>query len=235
MRIDSEDLRRHYESLADEELAAIDAEDLTEAARAVYESELARRGPNIRGEAEGPSETPPSLDRQEEVDESAIDAENAASPAEFDIDVGPPPDWLEDAACACSFVLRPNERVFPVLPQAGRARLVLRKAGIPCRITMQKNQYEDDPPDPPPHPLVCVMVPGGLALHATSVLDRAIFNEEKEEAWRNHFEELSDGELQALDPDLFCAGYLDLVARLRRAYDDEIARRELRSREAGAE
>ena len=79
------------------------------------------------------------------------------------------------------------------------------------------------------------MVPGGLALHATSVLDRDMFNEEKEEAWRNHFEELSDSELQALDPDLFCAGYLDLVARLRRAYDNEIARRELRSREAGAE
>jgi hypothetical protein len=69
------------------------------------------------------------------------------------------------------------------------------------------------------------MVPGGLALHATSVLDREMFNEEKEEAWRNHFEELSDRELQALNPEVFCAGYLDLVARLRRAYEDEVARR----------
>ena len=32
------------------------------------------------------------------------------------------------------------------------------------------------------------MAPGRLALHATSVLDREMFNEEKEEAWRNHFE-----------------------------------------------
>jgi hypothetical protein len=240
LRIDSEDLRHHYASLADEELGAIDTDDLTEAARAVYDAELGRRGLKIRSEEEGSSESSAgtsSLGRQGEVDETATDLENPDAPGEFDIDVGPPPDWLEDAACACSFVSRPNDRVFPVLPQAARARLALRNAGIPCRITLQKDRDEDDPPaaDPAAPSLVCVMVPGGLALHATSVLDRDMFNEEKEESWRNNFEELSDSELQALDPEIFCAGYLDLVARLRRVYGDEITRRQLRTREAGAE
>ena len=78
----------------------------------------------------------------------------------------------------------------------------------------------------------------GLALDATSVLDREMFHEEKEDAWRNHFEELSDRKLQALNPEVFCGGYLDLVARRRRAYEDEVARRNLepgdpRTRAAG--
>ena len=64
------------------------------------------------------------------------------------------------------------------------------------------------------------MVPGRLALDATSVLDREMFNEEKEEAWRNHFEELSDRELQALNPEVFCAGIsrraTDELTRTRR-------------------
>ena len=141
MRIDSEDLRRHYASLADEELAAIDAEDLTEAARAVYDAEVARRGLIIQQEEEGPSESSAgaaSLGRQGEVDGAASGSENTEEASEFDIDVGPPPDWLEDGACACSFVKRPGDTV---LPQAVRARLVLRKAGIPCRITVQKDQW----------------------------------------------------------------------------------------------
>jgi hypothetical protein len=78
------------------------------------------------------------------------------------------------------------------------------------------------------------MVPGALALNATSILDREIFNEEREAAWRNHFEELSDAELSALDPEIFCAGLLDLVARLRGAYDDETARRQLKPRDTNS-
>jgi hypothetical protein len=44
---------------------------------------------------------------------------------------------------------------------------------------------------------------------------------------RTHFETLSDEDLSALDPTVFCAGLEDRVARLREAYAEEIARRGL--------
>jgi hypothetical protein len=230
VRIDLEDLRRHYAGLSDDELAKIEAGDLTDAAKGVYQAELARRELQPRQELEVHREghdTGPSLDEPQEVEDAL---------GEFDIDVGPPPDWLEDAACACTFATRPGNTD---LPRAVKARAILRHAGILCHITM--NQDEDDPPqaDPVPTYSLRLMVPGGLALHATSILNQEVFNEEQEAAWRNHFEALSNEELSALNPEIFCAGYLDLVARLRRTYDDEIARRQLMPRdttrrEAGA-
>ena len=117
MRIDSEDLRRHYASLADEELAAIDTESLTEAARAVYDAELSRRGLTTPQEEEGPSESSAgatSLGLQGGVAETPSEFENAEAVGEFDIDVGPPPDWLEDAACACSFAMCSGNPDFPL-------------------------------------------------------------------------------------------------------------------------
>ena len=72
-----------------------------------------------------------------------------------------------------------------------------------------------------------VMVPGALILEATSVLDREIFNPKAEAEWRIHFEMLSDEDLRALT-ETICAGLLDRVKRLKRAYDQEIARRKLR-------
>ena len=235
VRIDSEDLRNHYASLADEELAAINPDYLTEAATAVYEAELARRGlTTIQREEEGPTEAAAATREPEgEVDEFATSVEGAEPLTEFDIDTGPPPEWLEDAACACSFESRPGDTA---LPPAVQARLILRRAGIPCRLTVQQEGGEDQSPaaDRGRQSLICVMVPGGLALHATSILDQEMFNEEKEESWRNHFEELSDDELQALNPEVLCAGYLDLVGRLRRAYEGEIARRRLRPRDTSS-
>jgi hypothetical protein len=234
VRIDSEDLRRHYAEIADEDLAAVDPEDLTEAARALYDAEVARRELPPRHEAE---ETEKGGDSSQSI--SQIE-EIGSALSEFDIDTASPPDWLEDAACACSFA--------PELSMAVAARAILRRAGIPFYITT--DQDEDDtsqvlsapqyplharvPSGLPQNAMIRVMVPGTLALHATSILDREIFNKEKEAEWRKHFEGLSDEELRALDPEILCAGLLDLAARLRRAYEDEIARRELRNREAGA-
>jgi hypothetical protein len=227
VRIDLEDLRRHYAELSDEELEEIEAADLTEAARAVYQAEFARRKLPSHEEPDHPLEGHDgnsSIDRPSPIEDA---------PGEFEIDVGPPPKWLEDAACACSFATRPGNTD---LPEALKARLVLRRAGIPCRLTVQREQDDADPPaaDPASQSLLCVMVPGALALHATSILDREIFNDEKEAEWRNHFEGLSDAELSALDPEIFCSGYLDLVERLRRAYDDEIARRQLTPGDTGS-
>jgi hypothetical protein len=46
--------------------------------------------------------------------------------------------------------------------------------------------------------------------------------------WRAHFELLSDEELRVLKFDAICAGLRDRLARLKRAYDDEVARRKVR-------
>jgi hypothetical protein len=70
------------------------------------------------------------------------------------------------------------------------------------------------------------MVPGALSLKATSVLDRDLFNEELEETWRTHFDELSDQELRDLHADDLCAGLLDRAARLKRVYEEALVRRQ---------
>jgi hypothetical protein len=62
-------------------------------------------------------------------------------------------------------------------------------------------------------------------MHATSVLDRDLFNAQQEESWRAHLEVLSDAELSRLNPKVFCAGLLDRAARMKKAYEDEVARR----------
>ena len=69
------------------------------------------------------------------------------------------------------------------------------------------------------------MVPDALSLQATSVLDTAIFNGRLEADWKTQLESLSDEELTALNVDALCAGMLDRVERLRKAYKSEVARR----------
>jgi len=71
------------------------------------------------------------------------------------------------------------------------------------------------------------MVPGALNLQATSLLDKEIFNPGVETDWRAHLEALSDDELRGLNAEMICAGLLDRIKRLRRAYDDELARGKL--------
>ena len=72
------------------------------------------------------------------------------------------------------------------------------------------------------------MVPGARNLEAASALAMAIDNPQEGEMWRAHFEELSDEELRVLKFDAVCAGLRDRLARLKRAYDDEVARRKVR-------
>jgi hypothetical protein len=69
------------------------------------------------------------------------------------------------------------------------------------------------------------MVPSPLLLMATSVLDREVFNVEQEAEWRAHLAMLSDDELGALTPDAICGGMRDRIARLTRAYQEEVAKR----------
>jgi hypothetical protein len=69
------------------------------------------------------------------------------------------------------------------------------------------------------------MVPAPLNLKATSILDKEIFNPQLEADWRRHFQSLTDRELGELNPSVICAGLVDRIARLKRAYNDEVTRR----------
>ncbi len=211
MRVDRRELSRHYASLSDEELLSLDADELTDEARAVYDKELADRsllhgGAGVQGDPYGEPQAADGLDEPADVDE-------------FQMDGGPEPEWLADAACACAFAAHSETSD---IPDAIKARDVLRESGIPCRVTMAD---EESRPEYRRQRLLRVMVPGPLALHATSILDRDLFNQEHEADWRAHLAALSDRELRALDPEIFCAGLLDRVSRIRKAYEDEMGRR----------
>ncbi len=70
-------------------------------------------------------------------------------------------------------------------------------------------------------------MPGSLNLRATSVLECEIFNEEFEAQWRAHLEGLSDGELEAITPEIAFGGLIDKIERATKAYEEELARRGL--------
>jgi hypothetical protein len=207
MRIDPEDIRRRYAVMSDEELLSLDPAELSGIARPIYEQAIAERHLTDDAGAE-----------PQELDDA---------PATHDLDDedgdGPPPEWIEESACVCTFsVDRNNSDV----PGATRARDALRAANIPCYL----NLIEDQPAtaERPARHAMLLMVPSSVVLHATSILDRDFLNAETEAEWRSHLQELSDGELNALNPDVFCAGLLDRVARLRKAYSDELATRRLK-------
>ena len=204
VQIDLEDLRRYYASLPDEALLELDRAELTDAARRCYDEEVAQRDLASSGA------------QQDQADDE-VEAGGT-----LDVDTRAKPDWLEDAACACAFATFSGS---PSGSDAETAREALKAGGIPCYISLHKA----DPPsvDPQPRDEYCVMVPGPLYLQATSVLDREIFNPKVEDDWRTHFEALSDEELRALNAEIICAGLMDRMKRLKRVFEEEIARRGL--------
>jgi len=212
VRIDPEDLRRHYDSLSDEALLDIDPSELTEVAQKILAEEIERR------KVEAPTE-----EEEYPVWEEASGADGDFNGFEDvnleELTSGKAPDWLKDAAAATSFTMHPGGTH---VAEAAQARAALLAAGIPCHVMVEE---VDAPANERAYPILEVMVPGALAPHATSVLDRDIFNAREEANWRTHLEELSDKELGLLNPDIFCAGLLDRAQRLRRAYIDEVARR----------
>ncbi len=203
MQIDLDDLREHYRSLTDDELLEIEQADLTEAAQQCYDDEITRRGlADHESAAPGP--------------------ESEEAPHAFEEDADP--DWMTDAAIACSYTGYPGGNA---ASDADHALDVLQNAGIPCQISVA--EQDPDNVDGPKFPEFRVMVPGALNLKATSVLDKEIFNVGLEAEWRSHFEALTDAQLRALTPDVICAGLADRIARLKRAYNEELARRARRS------
>ena len=209
MQIDLDAIRQHYASLSDEELLHMSRADLTEAARQCYDEEFSRRGLKDRPK-------PGRIARHESV------ARENTTGVFADEDES---DWLEDAACACSFASGPEGAG---AAEAENARQVLEEAGIPCQISVEDVDSDSRPDGAPPRREYRVMVPGALNMIATSVLDKEIFNEELDASWRAHFEALTDDQLRAVDPELICAGLADRIERLQRAYYDEIARRKIK-------
>ncbi len=195
MQIDRRELGRHYASFSDEELLSLDRDELTETAQTIYDLEIKRRGL---------SEKP--LD----PDEPEVFAGSTDDPA---------PDWLQDSVLVCSFAASHGDAA---VEKAARAQAVLQAAGIPSQIEVMRAESGDESSAGKE---LNVMVPLALALHATSVLDRDLLNEEYEAEWRTHLKMLSEKDLSLLNPEIFCAGLQDRLTRIKKAYTEEIAAR----------
>jgi hypothetical protein len=202
MPIDAEHLRQHYASLSDEELVGIDRHDLTEVAQKCYDREIEGRGLSS-ADSEIMQEDQAAMDRWVEAGD---DVEDETSD--------------EEPFVACAFT---DYRGGSSAADAAEALAALQAARIPSRIELR--EIESEPVDPRPRTEYQVIVPSGLSLQATSVLDKEIFNPKTEADWKTHFEALSDEQLLRLNADAICAGYLDRAARLRKAYNDEVRRR----------
>jgi len=188
LKVDTDYLRRHYAELSDEGLLEIDRDELVDAAQKCYDEEVARR-------------------------HSAPAAPAAPEPLDF-VEDEDGPDWLEGAACVCTFANTPGS---DSQVDAAEARDAIEAAGIPSHITLEeleerRSEYR-------------VLVPASRTLEALSILDRDVFNARLEAEWTAHLAGLSDSDLRALSPDLMCAGLLDRAERLKKAYEDELARR----------
>ncbi len=207
MHIDLDYLRRHYASLSDDALLAVDETELVENARAVYEEELAHR--RLRPQEAAGSDDDPEI----------APPINLANDDDEDLDGGPEPDWLKDSACPASFVSLPGGNA---AQEAAAARDALLAAGIPVYVSSGEVEPE---PDPPKLYEFRVMVPGKWTLEAESVLDQKIFNRDVEGQWKTHFQMLSDAELRAVDPEVLFGGLRDRIDRVTRAYKEELKQR----------
>ena len=212
MAIDREFLRQHYASLSDEALAAVDRNDLVEAAQMLYDEERARRGLAVRQKAAAARPAPvassPPADREEAPDD-AEDLVDGAAPA-----------WIDSAACACEFPDYPEGRT---ADEVAAARDVLETAGIPSYVTMEEAAPQSRPRIQRAYR---ILIPAGLNLKAQAILEKEIYNEREEMGWRAQLEELSDEALAELTPDVICAGLVDRIERLTRIYNEEVAHRE---------
>jgi hypothetical protein len=198
MALDTEFLRQHYAAMSDEELESVDRADLVDAARQIYDDEVAAR-----------VSAPP-----------AEEEEGVATPAE-EIAIEIPDNWLEDAAEAYSSYARPGTTD----PSEGSvdAREALESADIPCNLELVEEPEQEDRL----RYRWRVMVPGILIHRAVGVLDRDIFNAEFEAQWKAHLEMLNDDELRVMEPQYAFCGLYDRIERIERAYGEELERRRM--------
>ena len=205
MRPTPEDFRRHYASLSDDALLALDRGELVEEAQHCYDEELERRELSNASESEIEAMLP-FADADRKIASSSIDSGSA-------------PDWLDTAACACTFSIGIAGDGHTELETA---RSVLESAGIPCYVATHELSGTS-----PPVSEYELMVPGGYSILAQSLLDKEIFNPQMEATWKTHFELLSDEELATMSPHDLTGGLRDRIERLARVYNEEIKRRKM--------
>ena len=210
MQIDRRELGRHYASLNDEELLSLKRDDLTATAQRIYDLEITRRGLD---------QILVSKTEVEEIEASFGERDKRIEDGSSD------PDWHHDGAIACGFADRPGQ---DAAERASKAQTTLKAAGIPSHLRVTREL--DARGEPNNFDTLEVLVPVGLMLHAASILDRDCFNDYVESDWRDQLKILSDKDLLALDPEIFCAGMLDRVTRMKKVYAEEMAKRKLRAR-----
>ena len=120
MQLDPEYLRRHYASLSDEALLAVDRAVLVETAQTVFDLEVGRRKLHP---ANPPR--PDSLDEEAGDDEAEFDGERHGNGGE--------PGWLEEAAEIHAWAV---QSATAEAPAAAIARDALEAAGIPCCLEL---------------------------------------------------------------------------------------------------
>jgi hypothetical protein len=211
MPADPQYLRQHYASLSDQALLAINRNDLVETAQKCYDDEVGRRKLAAR------------TGRAPDAAHESVETEEELSPAPEAPDLDDEPDWLEDAAEVLSRAAQAGSVPADAMMDAQN---VLEDAGVPCFLDLSEIPKTDLASPRPTH-LWRLMVPFNLNLHAASVLDRDIFNEDFEAAWKANLETLSDEELRGMKPEVAFCGLFDRVERVTRAYAEELARRKL--------
>ena len=115
MQLDTEFLRQHYAAMSDEELREINREDLVEAARQIYDDEIAGRKASVPAPVRRP-----------------------AGPQEEEVEL----DWLDDAAEAYSSYARPGTT--DPSEGSVDARDALEAAGIPCHLELVEEPEQED-------------------------------------------------------------------------------------------
>jgi hypothetical protein len=205
MQIDQEKLREHYASLNDEELLGIKREDLTEIAQDIYDLEIVHRGLDEASAAKEKIETT-------EASFSAYYYENDDETAD--------PDWHQNGVAVCSMTDQPGS---DTANRISKAQTSLQAAGIPSHLSVTRSPEDH-------YDSMEILVPARYAMHAHGIMDRDVFNDEFETYWRDHLGLLSNEDLRTLDPEIFCVGLLDRIARMKRAYVEEMAKRNLKAR-----
>jgi len=203
MPLDPEYLRQHYASLSDDSLLEIDRGDLVEIEQRCYDDEVEKR-----------QLLSPGGDFEQAVSESHTTAHGRHAHDD-------PPDWLDEGSEVYGATILPG---LVVAPEIDQARASLEAEGIPCFVDIL-----EDPPEPGsssrPASRWRVLVPGDLNLHASSVLERDMLNTGFVNGWKHHLEMLSDEDLRETRPEVVFCGLYDRIARVVRAYKDELSRR----------
>ena len=207
--MDAEYFRRHYASLSDEELLRIERDELTEVACKCFDQEMNKRGlvgtKEESTEVESEAVALPLTVASDEVDDELLAGETFVVSS-----------YLESPGAAAD---------------ADDAYKALRAAGIPCRVDETLSEAE---PAQPPGKLLQVVVPSSLTLQATSIVDRDVHNPWIEMDWRTHLSSLTDEEFSKISPEVICAGLLDRAARLKKAYLEELRKRNLKAQGSSA-